>query len=304
MPRRARPARTSPKRFSHDTIAIVYDFDGTLTPEPMQNRTVLEELGINPARFWDDVNAEVARTGGDQMLTYMRLLTKIIDQREAHVSRARMRDLARRIEYFPGVESWFARTNDYVRRQSGGRARLRHYLVSAGLAEILDGVSIKRHFTRIYASQYYFDHHERATFPTVVINDTAKTQYLFRINKGRETPGESINTYMPEFERPIPFAHMLYIGDGMTDVPSMTVTKKNGGYAIAVHPQADDSKRLTCQELARAQRIDYFAPADYRARSTLERRVRVILDLVVARIEFERERHGFLTELSVAGEQN
>jgi hypothetical protein len=231
------------------------------------------------------------------MLTYMRLLTKIIDQREAHVSRARMRRLARRIRYFPGVETWFARVNRYVRAQSAGRTALRHYLVSAGPAEILDGVSIKRHFTRIYASQYYFDQHERATFPTVVINDTAKTQYLFRINKGRETPGESINTYMPEHERPIPFSHMLYLGDGLTDVPSMTVTKKNGGYAIAVHAEGDEDKLGVCRELARAQRIDYFAPADYRARSTLERRVRVILDLILARVDFERERHEFHAEL-------
>ncbi len=292
-----RPATPPRRRFLQDTIAVVYDFDGTLTPEPMQNRTVLEELGVNPQAFWREVNEEVGRTGGDQMLTYMRLLARVIDQREAHVSRAKLKQLARRIEYFPGVETWFGRLNRYVRECSRGTMKLRHYLVSAGLAEILEGARIKKHFTRIYASQYFFDHHERATFPSVVINDTAKTQYLFRINKGREKPEESINEYMPEAERPIPFAHMLYMGDGMTDVPSMTVAKKNGGHAIAVYPPDAPRKIEECRRLAAADRIDYFAVADYRAGTELDRRVKLILDLVIARIRFERERHVFRSGL-------
>src|SRR5690606_28152778 len=135
---------------------------------------------------------------------------------KAHLSREALRDLAAGIKYYPGVESWFERVNAYVSDKSGGTVQTRHYIVSAGLSEILEGISIKHHFTRIYASQYYFDHHEAARFPTIVINDTAKTQYLFRINKGREQALETINEYMPEDARPIPFQHMLYIGDGLT----------------------------------------------------------------------------------------
>ncbi len=290
-------ARTPRRRFLQNTIALVYDFDGTLTPQPMQNYTVLPELGLSAQAFWQEVNEEVRRTGADQMLTYMRLLVEKVEQNKAHVTRADLRRLAAGVRYFPGVQDWFARVDRYVHERAGGAVRVAHYLVSAGLREILEGVSIKRHFTRIYASQYFFDHHERATFPTVVINDTAKTQYLFRINKGRERPLESINEYMPEQERPIPFPHMLYIGDGLTDVPCMTVAKKNGGFAIAVHRQADRDSLQVCRQLAAAERIDYFALADYRPGRRLERRVRVILDLIIARILFERERFAFRREL-------
>lgn len=285
------------RRFLQDTVALVYDFDGTLTPQPMQNYTVLPALGVSAERFWEEVNAEVRRTGADQMLTYMRLLVEKVEQNRAHVTRDDLRRLAAAIRYFPGVEGWFERVDRYVQAASGGRVKVAHYLISAGLREILEGVSIKRHFTRIYASQYYFDHHERATFPTVVINDTAKTQYLFRINKGREEPLDSINEYMPEAARPVPFAHMLYIGDGMTDVPCMTVTKKNGGFAIAVYRPRNARSREVCRTLARGERIDYFAPADYRPGRKLERRVQVILDLIIARIRFARERHAFQAEL-------
>lgn len=285
------------RRFLQGSIALVYDFDGTLTPKPMQNYTVLAKLGISADEFWNEVNTEVARTGGDHMLTYMRLIVDRLRSSDEHITRDDLRRLATDIEYFPGVETWFERVNRYVERRTRGKVRVRHYLISAGLREILEGVSIRHQFRRIYASQYFFDKYDRATFPTIVINDTAKTQYLFRINKGIEDPRESINDHMPEQQRPIPFGHMLYIGDGMTDVPCMTVAKKNGGFAVAVYQPKLTKSLTTCQELARADRIDYFAPADYREGRTLERRVQVILDVMIARILFERERFALRREL-------
>lgn len=300
MTKRRRAPREGQPLFARNTLALIYDFDGTLTPQPMQEYTVLPQLGIAAADFWDEVNAEVRRTGGDAILAYMRLLVEKIEANKAHVSRKSLRSLARGIRYFPGVESWFERVNRYVHTASGGAVRVKHYIVSAGLSEILEGISIKRHFERIYASQYYFNHHEVACFPTIVINDTSKTQYLFRINKGREETRESINEYMPEAARPIPFAHMLYIGDGLTDVPCMTVTKNNGGFAVAVHDPGKPQSLEVCRELARANRIDYFAAADYRAGRPLERRVHTILDIIVARILFEREKHAFQRELGPA----
>jgi len=283
--------------YHRSTLAIVYDFDGTLTPQPMQEYTVLPQLGISGADFWREVDAEVKRTGGDSILTYMRLLVEKIEANKAHLSREALRTLAAGIEYYPGVEGWFERINAYVAQKSGGAVQTRHYIVSAGLGEILEGISIKHHFTRIYASQYYFDHHEAARFPTIVINDTAKTQYLFRINKGREQALETINEYMPEGERPIPFQHMLYVGDGLTDVPCMTVVKNYGGFALAVHKPRRPESIEVCRALVEANRIDFYAPADYRPGQRLERRVHKILDLIIARINFEQERHEFLKDM-------
>lgn len=284
------------ERFNRHTLAMVYDFDGTLTPQPMQEYTVLPELGISGKAFWDEVNGEVKRTGGDSILTYMRLLVDKIDENKKHLSRDALRKLARNIEYYPGVEAWFDRINQYVDEKSGGKVQVRHYIISAGLGEILEGVSIKSKFERIYASEYFFNHHEAACFPTIVINDTSKTQYLFRINKGREESGESINEYMPERDRPIPFENMLYIGDGLTDVPCMTVVKNYGGFAVAVHNPANQNSIAVCRNLAAANRIDYFAPADYNKRRKLEKRVHTIVDLIVAKILFEHEKFKFQQE--------
>ncbi len=57
------------ENYHRNTLAIVYDFDGTLTPQPMQEYTVLPQLGLSGEEFWTEVNAEVRRTGGDAILT-------------------------------------------------------------------------------------------------------------------------------------------------------------------------------------------------------------------------------------------
>lgn len=277
------------RSFFQNTIALVYDFDGTLSPQPMQEYTVLPRMGIAPREFWKKVNDEALATESDMMLVYMRHILESLDRQRIAVKREDFARMARAIRYFPGVEGWFRRVNDYVRAQSGGRVKLRHYVISAGQKEILEGVSIRRHFRRIYASEYHFNHHGVATFPKLLVTDTMKTQFLFRINKGREAVTESINEHMPEAERPIPFPNMIYVGDGMTDVPSMALTKKNGGHTLAVYDPALEKGKATCVKLLEAGRVDFIARADYRKGSKLARRMQLLLDAVIADIAYRRE---------------
>lgn len=278
-----------PGRFFQNSIAIVYDFDGTLSPQPMQEYTVLPRMKIAPREFWKRVNDEALATESDMMLVYMRHILESLERQRIAVKREDFARMARAIRYFPGVEGWFGRVNDYVRRKSGGKVKLLHYVISAGQKEILDGVSIRRHFKRIYASEYHFNHHGVATFPKLLVTDTLKTQFLFRINKGKEAVTESINEHMPEAERPIPFQNMIYVGDGMTDVPSMALTKKNGGHTLAVYDPAQEKGRATCVKLLEAGRVDFVAEADYRKASRLSRRMALLLDAVISDIAYRRE---------------
>ena len=277
------------KSFAQNTIALVYDFDGTLSPQPMQEYTVLPKIGVEPGEFWAMVNREARETESDPMLVYMRHILEALERVRVDVKREDFAAMARAIEYFPGVTTWFTRMNAYVRRRSRGQAKLVHYLISAGQKEILDGVSIRKHFRRIYASEYHFNHHGVATFPKILVTDTMKTQFLFRINKGLESLNESINEHLPESQRAIPFQNIIYVGDGMTDVPSMAVTKKNGGHTVAVYNPRKESQRAICEKLLHAGRADFLAEADYRKSSKLSRRVELLLDAIVADIAYRRE---------------
>jgi hypothetical protein len=279
--------------FKQDTIALVYDFDGTLSPQPMQEYTVLPKIDIDPSEFWTEVNRQAYEHGEEPMLTYMRLLLEKADKKDVHIGREEFKKLGKNVQYFPGVENWFQRMNQFVEVEGQKRIKLHHYIISAGLREILDGVSIKKHFTNIFASEYHYNHHKVASFPKLLITDTTKTQFLFRINKGKENLSESINSHMSEVERPIPFHNIIYIGDGETDVPSMTVTRQEGGNSIAVYKEGKGKKESktkdTCRKLLGAGRVNFIAPADYSENSVLERRVKLLLTAVMARIEYERE---------------
>jgi len=283
-------------RFFQNTIALVYDFDGTLSPQPMQEYTVLPKIGVEPAEFWARVNRDARETESDMMLVYMRHIIEALELGRIDVKREDFAAMAHRIKYFPGVATWFKRMNGYVRRRSGGKVRVQHYLISAGQKEILEGASIRNEFKRIYASEYHFNHHGVATFPKMLVTDTLKTQFLFRINKGVESVTESINEHMPEAERPIPFQNMIYVGDGMTDVPSMALTKKSGGHTVAVYDRRKKTSRPTCVKLLNAGRADFIAEADYRAGSKLSRRVELLLDAIIAGIAYRREAFAVMQE--------
>lgn len=271
-------------------IALIYDFDGTLSPQPMQDYTVLPEIGIKPGDFWQAVNKEVIRTGGEDIITYMRLMIEYADSPTlggAPITRDNLKAMGCNVRYFKGVEQWFDSIDKYIDEQSNGQIEVRHYIISAGLKEILEGVSIYSRFHNVFASEYYFDNYGHARYPNRVITDTTKTQYLFRINKGVEDLTKSINTHMPMLDRPIPFENMIYYGDGLTDVPSMAVTRANGGHSVAVHTPRKSKK--ACQILFNENRCDFYAAANYSEGSDLHRRTLLILNKVIANIMLQQE---------------
>jgi len=278
------------RSFKHNVIALVYDFDGTLTPQPMQEYTILPEIGIkNGKKFWDQVTKESSQSKGEEIVTYMRLMLEKCKSKRFALKAQRLKKLAKRIDYYPGVEGYFKRINAYVKKEFGTEVKLRHYIISAGLREIIAGTSIKKYFHRVFASEYYYDEYDAATFPNVIVNDTLKTQFIFRINKGKEKLHENINEHMPMELRPIPFQNILYIGDGLTDVPCMTVIRENGGFAIAVYKLGDSKGLEICKELLKAERADFISKADYKSGSELDRLIKLILGNMVQGIRYARE---------------
>ena len=266
-------------------IALVYDFDGTLSPKSMQEYTVLPNLGVKESgAFWDEVTQEGRTTGAENTLVWMRRIKELAQDERQAITREYFKQCGRDIQYFKGVESFFGEINQHVKTVSRGRMEVRHYVVSAGLREILDGISIRDEFHNMFGSEYHYDEYGRPDFPKIVITDTIKTQYMFRINKGKENLGDSINEHMPEADRPIPFENMIYIGDGLTDVPAMTLTKKSGGHSIAVYQPEPSKGRITCGRLLDAGRVDFIAQADYSKGSDLFNGVTSIINGIVNKL--------------------
>ena len=155
-----------------------------------------------------------------------------------------------------------------------------HYIISSGLKEIIEGTPIAEEFKEIYAASFCYDEHGVACWPAMAVNYTSKTQFLFRVNKGvlDVTEHRALNEFMPEEKRRVPFSNMIYIGDGLTDVPSMKLTKLNGGHSIAVWQEDEQISN----EMLLEGRVDFAVKADYSRGSDMEKMVFAIIDQIAA----------------------
>tara|TARA_Y100001936_G_scaffold250301_1_gene302729 strand:+ start:6176 stop:7006 length:831 start_codon:yes stop_codon:yes gene_type:complete len=271
-----------------NTIALVYDFDGTLIPKTMQEYTIIPRLKLNSDKFWSQIIKEANDTEGEIMMIYMRQLITHAESMNINITREEFKLMASKIKYFKGVETWFDNINQYIKSKHH-MIKIAHYVISAGHHEILESTSIHHKLTNVFGSQYYFDNKGRATFPKNVVTDTAKTQFLFRINKGKEKVSDSINSHMPEDKRPIPFENMIYIGDGLTDVPSMALIKKQNGHAVSVYPKNSKEQKKVSADLLSAKRVDFIAEANYTKSSILYKRICLLIDMISARIKYTNE---------------
>lgn len=254
-------------------IAMMYDFDKTLCTKDMQEYTFIPNVGMEPQEFWRESSELSRKEKMDSILAYMHLMLEKAHFAKQPIRRNDFVDLGKDLEFFPGVEGWFDNIN-----QLGEDLEIdiKHYIISSGLREIIEGSNIYDKFHEVFACEYLYDENGIACWPKNVVNYTTKTQFLFRINKDvlDISDDQTLNEYTPEENRRVPFRNMIYIGDGLTDVPCMKLVKANGGYSIAVY-QEDRMDKV--KGLIKDSRVDYIELADYRENSNLTEVVRDII---------------------------
>ena len=256
-------------------VALIYDFDKTLSPKDMQEYGFLPNLGIDPDAFWADCRRFAVENRTDGVLAYMYMMRAASERAGRPLTREMLEKLGSTVEFYPGVEQWFDRVNR-IGAEAG--VQVEHYIISSGLKEIIDGSRIAGAFKAVFAASYVYDASGFAIWPATDVNYTAKTQYLFRINKGilDVTNDVDLNNYTPEHKRRVPFKNMIYIGDGLTDVPCMKLCRANGGHSLAVYQ--DD--RSVADDMIRQGRVDFTVPADYSENSKVEQTVFAVIDQI------------------------
>ena len=185
------------------------------------------------------------------------------------------------------MKEWFRLVNDY------GEAHgviIEHYINSSGLKEIIEGSPIASEFKHIFAGSFIYDENGDAVWPGIAVDYTAKTQFLFKINKGifSSRDNKMVNASMADDKKRIPFPHMIYFGDGDTDVPCMKIVGMFGGHSIAVYNPESESKKATALKLKKQGRVAFATPAVYTADSSTFKVVCAIIDKIKADYELQR----------------
>ena len=261
-------------------VALIYDFDNTLSTRDMQEFTFIPALGMTADEFWKKSDELAHKYEMDHILAYMYLMASKAREKHISLSPEALRAMGQDVQFFDGVKEWFSRINAY-----GGKLGLevRHYILSCGLKSMIEGCGVADEFYNVFACDYLYDDNGEPLWPSIAINYTSKTQFLYRINKGVEDVGEhtKLNMYMPRNERVVPFDQMVYIGDGLTDVPSMKLVRQRGGYAIGVYKKPSDAPYLVDQE-----RVDFYLKCDYTDGGEIDTALKAVLDKISAKLHF------------------
>jgi len=263
------------------SMAVAYDFDGTLAPGNIQENSFIPTIGMAKAAFWKQNKARAEKHEADEVLSYMTFMLERAAAADIPVRRQDFAEHGKSVKLFPGVTEWFDRVDAHARRRN---VKLQHFIISSGIKEMIEATKIGRKFAKVFASSFAYDANGAAKWPALAINYTTKTQYLFRINKGSLSVLDHglINDFVPHEDRPVPFTNMVFIGDGETDIPCMRLVRDQGGHSIAVYQPGSSTKKARAEKLITDKRADFIAPADYREGRRLDEIVRTIVDKVVA----------------------
>ena len=256
--------------------AIIYDFDGTLARGNMQEVTFIPSVGMGVGDFWGEADRLTKSADGDNILMYMQLMLARARELGHAITKKLLKEHGEDVKLFDGLRSdltgtgWFERI-DAIGARYG--LEIEHYIISAGLEEMIDGCPIRDAFHHVFASKFAYDENGVAIWPAVGVNYTTKTQYLFRINKGvlNHWDHERINKFVPDDDRAIPFERMIFLGDGDTDLPTMKMMHTKGGFSIAVYdPRNSEKDQKKIYGLISEDRVNFVAAADYREGQPLD----------------------------------
>jgi phosphoglycolate phosphatase-like HAD superfamily hydrolase len=271
-------------------IAVIFDFDDTLLPD--STSALLREHGIDPEEFWTVRAKKLVEQGYDPPLAYLNLLLQEVGGRLGELRNADLEKLGSRLDatWFPGLPDLF----EDLRKQVGEYrdVSIEFYIISGGLQPIMDGSEyVRRYFRAAYGCQLGEDPTtNRIAYVKRCITFTEKTRYLFEINKGvppekSRTQPHLVNEYVPEDKRPVPFRNMIYVGDGLTDIPCFSLIEKNGGVAFGVFQSGQESAKQAFQRfLEKTRRVHSLHHPDYRPDAELGSLLRAAVSSVCSQI--------------------
>ena len=262
-------------------VALIYDYDGTLSPGNMQEFGFIQAVGKTADEFWRMSDSIAIGQDASNVLAYMKLMFDEAKRNGIKLRREDFQRFGQNIQLFDGVREWFKLVNNYGELHG---VKIEHYINSSGLKEIIEGSPIAHEFKHVFAGTFLYDANGEAEWPGISVDYTTKTQFLFKISKGifSSRDNKQVNESIADDKKRIPFTHMIYFGDGDTDVPCMKIVGMFGGHSIAVYDPKNERKKATAAKLKRQGRVAFAVPAVYTPDAPAFRVVTAIIDKIKA----------------------
>ena len=276
-------------------IAVVFDFDDTLAPDTTSR--LLEQHGIDTDDFWKNRVPPLVEEGFDPALAWLKLLVDEVGPGKplGELSNERLRELGAQIDdtYFPGIPDVFADLRASVEEVRD--VSIEFYVISGGLRQLLLGSQVVQdHFEGVYGSEFAEDDAGVIRYVKRCVTFTEKTRYLYEINKGISVDDSYanpflVNKFVAEPDRRVRLDDMIYVGDGLTDIPCFSMLGAHGGTSFGVFDPGQQSKaKRAFLELLQPKRVMSIHAPRYGPNDDLGALLRAAVEEKVAAIKVRR----------------
>ena len=229
-------------------IALIFDFDDTLVPD--STSALIESRGIDAADFWTNRTSALVKQGYDPALAYLNRCFKRLAQtgRSAnspmqslpHSARAWMTSGTRacrrcsmscaRKSQPTAMSRWSSTSSQAAWKPSSADPRSSRRTSVVGTDPVWRGRERRR-------SRYQALHYVHREDPLLVRDHQRHPDA--RVSD-QASSGEREAGY-----RRIPLDQMIYVGDGLTDIPCFSLVEGNGGDAFGVFEPGRPSAKAT-----------------------------------------------------------
>jgi hypothetical protein len=185
----------------------------------------------------------------------------------AHLTNEKLRGIGAGLSFYDGLPDLFADIQAIAGEHRISRPAVEFYIVSGGLEEVIRGSKIAEHFTAFWGCRFEEEGGKIRRIRNA-ISFTEKTKYLYAINKGIENDVRrdqyAVNRAVALENRRVPMSNMIYVGDGLTDVPCFSLIQHFGGKAFGVFdPQKKGAPKKAWEQLVAPHRVSTMNSPKY-----------------------------------------
>src|SRR4051812_22124909 len=152
---------TSPQ----NTIAIVYDYDQTLSPSYMQDEVVFPTFGIDGAKFWRRCTELVRENGYDNELAYMKVFLDQLGMDRP--TNQELKELGKKLNFYKGLPEMFDEFQNGLlsTEHAANGITVEHYIISSGMKALIEGSRLQPYVRAIFGCEFDEDEQGRITSP-------------------------------------------------------------------------------------------------------------------------------------------